>query len=302
MRILHLDGGKELRGGQWQVLRLIEGLTSAGVESTLLARKGAPLFRAAQEKGWHVEPLGIANTILAAHKYDLLHAHDGHGHKCGALAAGNKLVVSRRVAFPVRSRIKYARARHFLAISEFVKQVLEDAGVPGEKISVVYDGVPLLNPSRGVLVMASASSDAQKGTALALEAARLAGVDLKLSDNLERQLPGAGLFVYLTYSEGLGSGALLAMSAGLPVIASKVGGLPEVIQHGQNGFLVENDAQEVANAIHLVLADGKLAQRIGAAARQTIIEKFTVDHMVRRTMEIYKQEIYRRETHRQVLS
>ena len=43
MRILHLDAGKEMRGGQWQVLRLIGGLASAGVESTLLARSGAPL-------------------------------------------------------------------------------------------------------------------------------------------------------------------------------------------------------------------------------------------------------------------
>jgi len=289
MRILHLDGGKELRGGQRQVLRLMEGLAAGGVESALLARKGAPLFRAAQEKGWHVEPLGVANTIFAAHRYDLLHAHDGHGHKFGCLASGHKLVVSRRVAFPVRSRIKYACARHFLAVSEFVKRVLEDAGVPGEKISVVYDGVPLLEPSRGSLVMAPASNDEQKGTALALAAARLAGVDLRLSHDLERQLQEAALFVYLTYSEGLGSGALLAMSAGVPVIASKVGGLPEVIQHGYNGFLVENDAQEIANAIHLVLADGKLAQRMGASARQTVREKFTVDRMVRRTMEIYRQ-------------
>jgi glycogen synthase len=189
----------------------------------------------------------------------------------------------------VRSRIKYSRPRHFLAVSEFVKRVLEDAGVPGEKISVVYDGVPLLEPSRGSLAMAPASNDERKGTALALEAARLAGVDLQLSRDLERQLHEAALFVYLTYSEGLGSGALLAMSAGLPVIASKVGGLPEVIQHGRNGFLVENDAQEVAGAIRLVLADRELAQRMGAAARQTVREKFTVDRMVRRTMEIYRQ-------------
>jgi glycosyltransferase involved in cell wall biosynthesis len=289
MRILHLDGGKNMRGGQLQVLRLMEGLAAAGVESALLARKGGPLFQAAQEKGWHVEPIGLASTIFAAPKYDLLHAHDGHGHKFACIASANKLVVSRRVAFPVRSRIKYSRARHFLAVSEFVKQVLVDAGVPGEKISVVYDGVPILKPSRGSLVMAPATTDEKKGTDLALEAARLAGVHLKLSSDLERQLQDAALFVYLTYSEGLGSAALLAMSAGVPVIASKVGGLPEVIQHGENGFLVENDAQEIAGAIHRVLADGKLARRLGDAARQTVIEKFTVDRMVRRTIEIYRQ-------------
>jgi hypothetical protein len=289
MRILHLDGGKELRGGQRQVLRLIEGLASAGVESTLLARPGAPLFRAAQEHGWRVEPLGFWRTFSLARHHDLLHAHDGHGHTMGAIVSPGKLLVSRRVAFPVRSRLKYRRARHYLAVSEFVKGVLMAGGVPERKISVVYDGVPLLEPSRGLHAMAPASDDPQKGAALAMEAARLAGVELRLSDDPERQLYEAGLFVYITYSEGLGSGALLAMSAGVPVIASRVGGLPEAIQHGENGILVKNDAQEIAGAINLALADRELARRMGDAARQTVIERFTVDRMVRRTMDAYRQ-------------
>jgi glycosyltransferase involved in cell wall biosynthesis len=289
MRILHLDGGKELRGGQRQVLRLIEGLAAEGVESTLLAREGSPLFRAAQQKGWRVEPLRLVRAFSLARRYDLLHAHDGHGHTVGAIVSPGTLLVSRRVAFPVRSRVKYARARHYLAVSEFVKSVLMAGGVPEEKISVVYDGVPLLEPSRGTLAMAPASDDPQKGSALALEAARLAGIELKLSSDLERQLDEAGLLVYITYSEGLGSGALLAMSAGVPVIASKVGGLPEAIRDGENGILVDNHPQEIAAAIRRVLADREFAQRMGAAARQTIRERFTVDLMVRRTMEIYRQ-------------
>jgi hypothetical protein len=291
MRILHLDGGKELRGGQWQVLRLMEGLAKAGVESTLLAREGTPLFRAAREKGWRVEPLGWARALVLARRHDLLHAHDGHGHTAGAFVSPGKLLVSRRVAFPVRSRWKYARARHYLAVSEFVKRVLLAGGVPEAKISVVSDGVPLLEQSHGTLVMAPASDDPQKGAALAMEAARLAGVELKLSTDPERQLREAGIFVYITASEGLGSGALLAMSAGVPVIASKVGGLPEAIRHGENGLLVENDARAIADAILKLTADRALAERLGAAARRTVIDNFTVDRMVRRTMEIYRQAI-----------
>ena len=83
MRILHLDGGKELRGGQWQVLRLIEGLYKAGVESTLLARDGSPLFRTAWERGWRVEALGLGRARSLARQNDLVHAHDGHGHTTG---------------------------------------------------------------------------------------------------------------------------------------------------------------------------------------------------------------------------
>ena len=289
MRILHLDGGKELRGGQWQVLRLIEGLTAAGVESTLLACHGGPLFRLAREKGWRVEPLGLARAFTLSRRHDLLHAHDAHGHTLGAIVSPRKLLVSRRVAFPVRSRWKYARARHYLAISECVSGVLQAGGVPKDKISVVYDGVPLLEPSTGTFVVSPASDDPLKGTALAQEAARLAGVDLRLSADLERHLHEAGLLVYITQSEGLGSGALLAMSAAVPVIASRVGGLPEAIQDGENGILVANDAAAIAGAIRRLLADRGLAQRLGSAARQTVIDKFTIDRMVRRTMEIYRQ-------------
>src|SRR5713101_977271 len=110
MRILHLDANREMGGGQWQVLRLIEGLAAAGVESTLLARDDAPLYTAARKLGWRVQPLGITRAILR----------------------GRPLVVSRRVTFPVGSRWKYGRARRYLAVSECVKQVLMQGGVPEE--------------------------------------------------------------------------------------------------------------------------------------------------------------------------
>jgi len=97
------------------------------------------------------------------------------------------------------------------------------------------------------------------------------------------------VMVYVTHSEGLGSGVLLAMSAGVPVIASNVGGLPEIIRHGENGMLVNNVAEEIAGAIRDLLGDPARARRIGMAGRHTVMEQFTVDHMVRRTMEVYRQ-------------
>jgi hypothetical protein len=206
------------------------------------------------------------------------------------MVPGRPLLVSRRVAFSAGTKWKYARARHYLAVSNFVKDKLLSGGVPDEKISVVYDGVPLLEPSHGSSVLAPAYlDDPRKGAPLAMDAARLAGVSLQLSADLERDLPEAAVFVYITHSEGLGSGALMAMSAAVPVIASNVGGLPEFIRHRQNGILVQNDAAEIAAAIRELLADRDFARRIGAAARQTIQERFTVDHMVRRTMEVYRQ-------------
>jgi glycosyltransferase involved in cell wall biosynthesis len=290
MRILHLDAGKEMRGGQWQALRLMEGLAAAGVESTLLARRDAPIFEAARQRGLRVEPLSLARVMLLARRHDLVHAHDARAHTLGAIARSARLVVSRRVAFRVRSPWKYRRCRAYLAVSEFVKSVLVAGGVPEEKIAVVYDGVPLLKPARGSILLAPANADdPSKGAPLAMEAARLAGVELKLSTDLERDLRDAAVLVYITHSEGLGSGALLAMSAGVPVVASDVGGLPEIIRHGENGLLVENTPQAIAAAVRQLLDNPALARRLGDAARRTVMERFTVDHMVRRTMEVYRE-------------
>ena len=289
MRILHLDAGREMRGGQWQVLRLIEGLAAAGVESTLLARAGSPLYREARSAGWRVEGMGLTSAVRFSRKHDLMHAHDAHGHTLGAIVRGAPLVVSRRVAFPVGSRWKYGRALHYLAVSQFVKGVLMQGGVAEKKISVVYDGVPLLEEGRGANVVAPSTADALKGAPLAVEASRLAGVKLVLSTNLEQDLRQAGVFVYITHSEGLGSGTLLAMSAGVAVVASRVGGLPEVIRHHDNGLLVDNDAKAIAEAIGHLIHNPALARKYGHAGRQTVIERFTVDQMVRHTMEVYRQ-------------
>jgi len=309
MRVLHLDAGKTMRGGQWQALRLIEGLAGWGgppglpsssgrIESTLLAPAGSPLASGAGLLACppRVEPLGFARAALLARRHDLVHAHDSQSHTLAALAGGAPLVVSRRVAFggagSALSRWKYGRAARYIAVSEFVKRVLIRRGVPAEKIGVVYDGVPLLGSALRAQTCALApanAGDPRKGAALALEAARLAGIELKLSGNLERDLPNASLFVYITYSEGLGSGALLAMSAGVPVVASNVGGLPEIVRHGENGLLVENDPQAVAAAIRTLIEDPGLAARLALAGRGTVAERFSVERMVRSTIDIYRQ-------------
>jgi hypothetical protein len=203
---------------------------------------------------------------------------------------GAPLVVSRRVAFPVKTGWKYKRAARYAAVSEFVKGVLMEGGVAAEKISVVYDGVPVGTAGGGgETVVAPASDDPQKGAALALEATRRAGVDLLLSRDLEGDLAEARLFVYLSQAEGLGSGILMAMAAGVPVIASKVGGVPEIVQHGENGWLTENEPGQIATAIRELLADRGLACKLGAAGRQTVRERFSLDQMIHHTIEIYRQ-------------
>ena len=103
MRILHVDTGEEMRGGQWQVLYLLEGLRVRGVESILLSRKDSPLHHEASRCGFPVEPVGL----LAVHRLSagaaVVHAHTGRAHTLAAVAARAPVVVSRRVAFSLHS-------------------------------------------------------------------------------------------------------------------------------------------------------------------------------------------------------
>ena len=298
MRILHLDSGREMRGGQWQVLRLMEGLDREGVTCTLLSPRGSPLSDKARAAHLDVHPLGLMALYRLARGLDLIHAHDARTHTVAAALApvlnNVPLVVSRRVAFPIRSAWKYRRASRYAAVSQFVKGVMVSGGVPEEKISVVYDGVPPGEASAraeepGDTVVAPATGDPRKGTALALEATRRAGVDLLLSRDLEADLQGAGLFLYLTHAEGLGSAILMAMAAGVPVIASNVGGIPEIVRHRENGWLTENEPERLAAAIRELLSDRPLARTLAAQGRQTVAQNFSLDQMVHNTMLLYRQ-------------
>jgi glycosyltransferase involved in cell wall biosynthesis len=283
MRILHLDTGRQMRGGQWQVLRLLNGLAAAKVDNILLAPGGSPLFEKAASAGIDAQPVTPMNLLARA---DLVHAHDARAHTLAAVAGRRPLVVSRRVAFPIHPgrlhRWKYSRAAQYVAVSDFVKQVMEAASVPGDRISVIYDGVPQLPASAGGdRILAPQHSDDKP--------ASLYPPGVHFAAELEKELHTAALFLYLTRCEGLGSGILLAMSAGVPVIASKVGGIPEIIRHEWNGLLVDNTPESVAAAIRSLREDPEFARLLAGRARRTIEEKFSLDMMVQKTLALYQQ-------------
>jgi glycosyltransferase involved in cell wall biosynthesis len=286
MRILHIDTGREMRGGQWQVLRLMEGLRPEGIETRLAARPRSPLFAMARDRGLCVEPLAISTFSQPA---DLIHAHDARGHAMAAVLSRAALVVSRRVAFPIQtgplSRWKYRRADHFIAVSRFVQQGLVERGVPESKISVVYDGAPLLPPAEGgIRVLAPPPSRDKPKDIFCLP-----GIEISFAENLEDDIKTAAIFVYVSYSEGLGSAVLLAMSAGVPVVAARVGGLPEIIHHEQNGLLVDARPDAVAAAVNRLRADPALAKRLAARGRETVAEMFSIEKMVRGTLAVYRR-------------
>jgi glycosyltransferase involved in cell wall biosynthesis len=285
MNILHLDLGKELRGGQHQVLLLMSALARRGHRQLLVGRAGSPLLDAAKQRGLPAQSLG--RRLPAG--YDIIHAHDARAHT-RALTSRLPLVVSRRVAFPVKrgvlSRLKYRRAAHFIAVSEFVAVELRRTGVPPEKIIVIFDGVELpatVPHHSGRFIAGAIDAPPEKPMHL------FAGLGVILNPaRLPAALAEIDALVYLSKSEGLGSGILMAMAYGLPVVASNTGGIPEIVADGKTGYLVENTAAAVKHALAQLTADPARARAMGAAGRTWVAGHATDAIMAERTEAVYR--------------
>jgi glycosyltransferase involved in cell wall biosynthesis len=110
-----------------------------------------------------------------------------------------------------------------------------------------------------------------------------------------RLLPHLDVFVLSSVWEGMSNGLLEAMAAGRPVVATRVGGNPEVVVDGQTGLLVPpGDAEAMADAVLRLLRDAALAQRMGQAARRRVEAEFTLPRMVRRMEDLYDELLARR--------
>ena len=101
-------------------------------------------------------------------------------------------------------------------------------------------------------------------------------------------LAAADLLVMASRWEGLGLVFLEAMGASLPVVATRVGGVPEVVHHDGTGLLVApSDAPALAAALLRVIDDPELAGRLGRAGRLRLESDFTTGAMVRKTLDLY---------------
>jgi glycosyltransferase involved in cell wall biosynthesis len=105
-----------------------------------------------------------------------------------------------------------------------------------------------------------------------------------------RLLPHFDVFVLSSVWEGMSNGLLEAMAAGRAVVATRVGGNPEVIVDGESGLLVPpRDPQALADAVLRLLRDPELARRMGEAARRRVEAEFTLPRMVRRLERLYDE-------------
>lgn len=105
-------------------------------------------------------------------------------------------------------------------------------------------------------------------------------------------LRDSDLFILPSRTEAFPNGLLEAMAAGLPVIASDVGGIPELVDHGRNGLLVPvADANALASAVLQLVREPAHAARLGSAARQTIETRYSFERMVAAFEELYRESL-----------
>jgi glycosyltransferase involved in cell wall biosynthesis len=278
---------------------------------------------------------------------DVVHAHDSHAVAMAALALSMStqpknppLLAARRVDFHLRgnslSRWKYRQVDTFICVSDAIRDMLIDDGVPADRTVVVNEGIDLERvaaapparlheelwlPHQAPIVGNVAALVPHKGQRHLIEAAALVVRQLpdtrfviagegELREALERQIKdhrlekhvlllgfrpdvlslhkAFDLFVMSSVTEGLGTSLLDAMACGKAIVATKAGGIPEVVTEGKTGLLVPpRDHPAMAKAIVRLLKDAALRDRMGAAGLKVVREKFSAERMVQDTLRVY---------------
>lgn len=167
-KILHVNTERTWRGGEQQVLYLMEGLRAHGIEQLLVAQEGGVLAARAREKTLPVREMKMRGEVdvlavlalralIRDERFGIVHAHTSHAHSLGALAAAlpgsgkPRVVVARRVDFSIfrrsflgLNRVKYLHGvDRYVTVSHAIKKVLLADGLPDSMISVVHSGIDL---------------------------------------------------------------------------------------------------------------------------------------------------------------
>jgi glycosyltransferase involved in cell wall biosynthesis len=107
-------------------------------------------------------------------------------------------------------------------------------------------------------------------------------------EDVRPYLQAGDIFVLPSLNEGLSNALLEAMSAGLGVVATAVGGAPDVIQHGENGWLIPpGDPQVIQDAIKSLIEQPELCQSLAFSARQVMVERYSLPVVAQQLRSLY---------------
>ena len=363
LKILHVETGMNLYGGALQVHYLLRGLAyQEGVRNVLVCPKGSAIAKAAVDHTAALYKVPMAGdldllfvprltAIVKKEKPDIIHLHSRRGADImGGIAArltGTPCVLTRRVDNPenrVWARFKYRLYDRIITISDGIREVLKNAGMPADRIICVHSAVdtghymkPCDRPwflkefdltediitcgvaaqfierkghrylFKAIPEILAAEPDTRfllfgKGhfeTKLRKMCMHLGIMDKVIfagfREDLDRILCCLDLLIHPALTEGLGVSLLQAAAAGVPIVGTRVGGIPEIVRDGVNGYLIPpGDAPSLADAATRVILDRDLARKMGDAGRGIAKEHFSIDSMVEGNLGVYWEVMKRK--------
>ncbi|MCK9484062.1 MAG: glycosyltransferase family 4 protein [Candidatus Marinimicrobia bacterium] len=161
--------------------------------------------------------------------------------------------------------------------------------VPVKNLPMLLNTAAILknNPLNLEYLIVGDGSDRSYNEKLADELG-LSGIQfLGYRSDIPQIMASSDIFVFTSLNEGFGNVIIEAMACGLPIIGTRVGGTPELVQDGRNGLLVKSDNSEaLANAIQMIASDPELRRDMALLNRKKA-EYFTIDNYIKRVIYAY---------------
>ncbi|MBI5242178.1 MAG: glycosyltransferase family 4 protein [Elusimicrobia bacterium] len=354
MIVLNVTEAPGWSGGTNQMLLTSRELTRRGHKMILACPEGSVLAERATKHSLPVRSLNIREDydLPAAWKLarmareegaSIVHAHHPRAHAVALIArllgSRSKLLVTRRVIFPIRtnpfSALKYRAPLidRFIAVCHAAADELAKAGVPRSRISVIPSAVEisrweearkaraslppqgpfriglighyavfkghevLLEAAKEILaafpdarfVLAGRGTEELRGKAESLGIAAQVDI-LGPRDDVPDIVSKLHIFAMPSLQEGIATALMEAQVAGVPCVASRVGGIPDVLVDGETGLLVEpRNPKALADAILRLLRNPSEAQALAKRGCERVKSLFALPAVADRLEALYKE-------------
>lgn len=370
LSVMQIIGNSVIGGAERHLLELVQGLGRSGVGVQVICPRPGPLTEQLEtlsipvrciemvspwpgdEYALDAQALETLAAVLREMRPDVVHSHLYPAHLHASLAAqevGIPAIVHTAHTIIVRPGdvlLSHITTAYTIAVSHAAARLLLNAGVPPERIEVIYNGVApehfeqdreavqraranlnlgpgsvlgtvaRLSPEKGIDVLLRAVQRVKRifpaVTALvigdgpqAAQLHRLAG-ELELHESVRflgarHDVPVLNrlldVFVLPSREEACPMALLEAMAAGKAVVATAVGGSPEVLTSPTDGWLVPpDDPGALADGLLMLLGDPTRRVAMGVAAQQKVAAQFTRDRMVRDTLAFYQRLLEKQTT------
>lgn len=192
---------------------------------------------------------------------------------------------------PPNRDVASLRAKHGLAPDDFVIGTIGRIELVKDYASLIRMSAPILHRyTKAKLMIVGDGSQRVELENLAKELDVSAqtiftGYQKEVSNYLQL----INLFALTSVSEGISNVLLEAMAASIPVIATEVGGNPEIVRHDQTGFLIaRSNLNQITEKVELLINNPELAKSLGQNGRRCVEEKFTIKKMVSEYQSLYQ--------------